>query len=218
MDVPSPSAGVVEEILVDDRRQGLRGRRADPELEGGERRRSRGRRRPRRSPRRAGGAVRAATPTSTSSSSAPGPAATRAAFRAADLGLKTVAGRALRAPRRRLPQRRLHPVQGAAARRARDRRGRGGGGARHRLRRAADRPRRAARLEGARSSSKLTGGLDGLAKQRKVDASCTATARSPAPNTLEVRRRRRTIAFEHCIIAAGSQPRAAAGSCPTTRA
>ena len=56
-----------------------------------------------------------------------GPGGYTAAFRAADLGLKTVADRALRHARRRLPERRLHPLQGAAACRARDRRGRGDG-------------------------------------------------------------------------------------------
>ena len=60
------------------------------------------------------------------------------------------AGRALADPGRGLPQRRLHPLQGAAARRQGDRRDQGDGALRHRVRRARDRPRPAARLEGGR--------------------------------------------------------------------
>ncbi len=56
-----------------------------------------------------------------------GPGGYTAAFRAADLGMKSHAHRTLRDPGRRLPQRRLHPVQGAAARGPRDRRDRGDG-------------------------------------------------------------------------------------------
>ena len=52
--------------------------------------------------------------------------------------------------RRRLPQRRLHPVQGAAARRQGHHRGRGDGALRRQARQARGRHRRAARLEGER--------------------------------------------------------------------
>ncbi len=45
-----------------------------------------------------------------------GPGGYSAAFRAADLGLKVGAGRALRHPGRRVPQRGLHSLEGAAAR------------------------------------------------------------------------------------------------------
>jgi dihydrolipoamide dehydrogenase len=48
---------------------------------------------------------------------------------------------------------------------------------------------------------RLTGGLAGLAKQRKVEV-VTGTGRFTGPNLLEVDGR--TVAFEHCIIAAGS--------------
>ena len=154
------------------RRQGLRGH-ADPHARGRGRRRRRAGRRRRRAPaavgpgpvgrghrrpprrgRRARLRARAATPPR----SAPPTSAS-----------KVVLDRALRAARRRLPERRLHPVQGAAARREGDRRGRGGRGA------------RASRfgepeidLDGAARwkdgvVGKLTGGLDGLAKQRKVE-------------------------------------------------
>ena len=122
MDVPSPAAGTVEELAVavgDTVSEGsliltLEGVAAD----GG---RARG-------AAEAGGA-RVAPPAPASRATVDvecdvvvlgaGPGGYTAAFRAADLGLKTHAGRALRAPRRRLPERRLHPVQGAAARRAR---------------------------------------------------------------------------------------------------
>ncbi len=79
-----------------------------------------------------------------------GPGGYTAAFRAADLGLRDDPRRAPRAPRRRVPERRLHPVEGAAARRAGDGRGRGDGRARHPLRRTRGRPRGAAGLEGRR--------------------------------------------------------------------
>ena len=62
-------------------------------------------------------------------------------------GRRHRAGRALRHARRRLPQRRLHPVQGAAACRCGDRRGRGDGCARRELRQADHRHRQAARLQ-----------------------------------------------------------------------
>jgi dihydrolipoamide dehydrogenase len=48
---------------------------------------------------------------------------------------------------------------------------------------------------------RLTGGLAGLAKQRKVEV-VHGVARFTGPNTVEVDGR--TIGFEHCIIAAGS--------------
>ena len=52
-----------------------------------------------------------------------GPGGYSAAFRAADLGLKIVHRRTLRHARRRVPERRLHPEQGAAARGRGDGRG-----------------------------------------------------------------------------------------------
>ncbi|HWK18068.1 MAG TPA: dihydrolipoyl dehydrogenase [Solirubrobacteraceae bacterium] len=49
--------------------------------------------------------------------------------------------------------------------------------------------------------AKLTGGLAGLAKQRKVEV-ITGVGHFVGPNMLEVSGR--TVSFEHCIIAAGS--------------
>jgi dihydrolipoyl dehydrogenase len=49
---------------------------------------------------------------------------------------------------------------------------------------------------------KLTGGLAGLAKQRKVEV-ITGVASLTGPNTVTVDDR--TVTFEHCIIAAGSE-------------
>jgi dihydrolipoamide dehydrogenase len=49
---------------------------------------------------------------------------------------------------------------------------------------------------------KLTGGLDGLAKQRKVEV-VHGVAELTGPHTVSVGDR--TISFDHCIIAAGSQ-------------
>ncbi len=49
---------------------------------------------------------------------------------------------------------------------------------------------------------KLTGGLAGLARQRKVEV-ITGVARFTGPNSVSVADR--TVTFDHCIIAAGSQ-------------
>ena len=50
---------------------------------------------------------------------------------------------------------------------------------------------------------KLTGGLAGLARQRKVEV-VHGVARFAGPNAVAVGER--TVTFDHCIIAAGSQP------------
>ena len=117
------------------------------------------------------------------------------------------AGRALAEPRRRLPQRRLHPVQGAAARRQGHRRDPGHGGARHRLRRADDRHRQAARLEGRRGQEADRRPLgprqaaQGHGRQRRTAASPPSTSsRSRATAATK------TVSFEQAIIAAGSEP------------
>ena len=62
---------------------------------------------------------------------------------------------------------------------------------------------------------KLTKGLDGLAKQRKVEV-VHGAARFTGPSSLRVGERE--ITFENCIIAAGSQAAKLPGSSPTTRA
>jgi dihydrolipoamide dehydrogenase len=58
----------------------------------------------------------------------------------------------------------------------------------------------------------LTGGLDALAKQRKVRV-VRGTARFTSPNQLEVERdgAREAVEFDQCIIAAGSEPSAIPG-------
>jgi hypothetical protein len=97
---------------------------------------------------------------------------------------RRAAGRALRRkPRRRLPQRRLHSVQGLAARGAGDRRGRARGRLRRQLRCREDRPRQAARLQG-QGGRQLTGGLAGMASS----ARCAWSGRRPfvSPHELEV--------------------------------
>jgi dihydrolipoamide dehydrogenase len=60
--------------------------------------------------------------------------------------------------------------------------------------------------------SQLTGGLDALAKQRKVRV-VRGTARFASPNRLEVERdgAREHVDFDQCIIAAGSEPTALPG-------
>ena len=79
-----------------------------------------------------------------------GPGGYTAAFRAADLGQEGGADRARPDARRRLPERRLHPVEGAAARGQGHLRGRGDGALRGEVRQAGGRHRRPARLEGER--------------------------------------------------------------------
>ncbi len=111
--------------------------------------------------------------------------------------------------RRRLPLSRLHPVQGAAARRqgpqrseARRRRGASPSASRRSTSTgcAPSRPR---------SSTQLTGGLGQLSKQRKITY-VQGTASFVDAKTLE-RHDRRTArrtgsTFEHAIIATGSHP------------
>ena len=116
------------------------------------------------------------------------------------------ADRALAHARWRLLERRLHPVEGAAARGTRDR-----GGARDGAHGVAfGRPQLdAAKLRSWKNGvvRQLTGGLDTLAKQRKVRV-VRGTARFIGPNRLEVDRdgARETLDFEQCVIAAGSEP------------
>ena len=135
-----------------------------------------------------------------------GPGGYTAAFRAADLGLKTVLVERHERARRRLPQRRLHPLEGAAAHR----------------RVLSDVEESASygitfgkpeididALRGWKDSvvGKLTGGLTGLAKQRKVEV-VRGTGTFTSPNLLAVEGEdgTTTIGFKHCIIAAGSSP------------
>ena len=61
---------------------------------------------------------------------------------------------------------------------------------------------------------RLTGGLAGMAKTREVEV-VRGTARFTGPNALDVDGTE--IAFEHAIIAAGSQRRRRSRTCPTTR-
>ena len=100
---------------------------------------------PRRGPRQSGGDLHAEVVVLGS-----GPGGYTAAFRAADLGKKVVLIERDPTPRRRLPQRRLHPVEGAAPRRQGHLRGRGDGPLRREVRQAGGRRRRPARLEGER--------------------------------------------------------------------
>ena len=79
-----------------------------------------------------------------------GPGGYSAAFRSADLGMKTVLDRALSDAGGRLPQRRLHSLEGAAAHGGRDGRGGCDGTPRHYVCSAADRYQQAAWLQGGR--------------------------------------------------------------------
>ena len=153
-----------------------------------------------------------------------GPGGYSAAFRAADLGLKVVIVERY-ATWAGLPQRRLHPVQGAAARRGCDGRGLAPGRPRRRFRRPA--ASTSTKLRGYKEKviGKLTGGLAGMAKMRKVTvvrgygpSSAPTMSRSgdqrhgPGQD-----RQRRFVAFKRCIIAAAAR-RCACPSCRRTRA
>ena len=95
------------------------------------------------------------------------------------------AGRALSDARRRLPERRLHTVQSAAARRQSPDRSRGSCARGHRVRQS----RRSSldKLRAWKSGvlGKLTKGLAGLAKQRKVEV-VQGRAQFASPNTMRV--------------------------------
>ncbi len=106
-------------------------------------------------------------------------------------GAQGDAGRARRGPRRGMPQRRLHSLQGAAACGQGDRGCPGDGRARHLLRRAPD---RAAKLRAWKCAivAKLTGGLKVLARQRKVEiVRGTGRFRQPERHGSDGRRRLR---------------------------
>ena len=85
-------------------------------------------------------------------------------------------------PRRRLPERRLHPVEGAAACRARDRRGRGDGRARDRVRQAEGRPRAADRLEAG--GRREADGRPRAARARRARSRCVTRRGTTSPPTL----------------------------------
>ena len=146
MDVPSPAAGTVDRPQGQGRRPGRR-RYADPDA--ADRGRQAGALPPRRRhapppPRRPRPpAPPRATSTPRSLVLGAGPGGYTAAFRAADLGRKVVLVERWPTLGRGLPQCRLHPVQGAAARRQGDRREQGDVRARPELRRPHGRYRRA---------------------------------------------------------------------------
>ena len=143
-----------------------------------------------------------------------GPGGYSAAFRAADLGMKVGAGRALRDARRRLPQRRLHPVEGAAARRRRDGRGRRTSPSTASSFGAPKVDLAKLRAHKNKVVGKLTGGLAGMAKMRKVTV-VRGVGEFLDPHHVEVELtegdgqaktgKKQIVRFEQAIIAAGSQ-------------
>ena len=144
-----------------------------------------------------------------------GPGGYAAAFRAADLGLDvvmveryaTLGGVCLNVgciPSKAL----LHVAKVIAEAEALGR-------PRRHVRRAEDRPRRAARVEGRASSASSPAASTGMAKTRKVRV-VHGEARFTGPHMLEVDgrgRARRTVSFDHAIIAAAR----ARWSCPASR-
>ena len=210
MEVPSPAAGTAAEIKVkkgDRVSEGdlillLRTAEAKPRLDAGDQPRRRRRLRP-RGRRCAPGDLHAEVLVLGA-----GPGGYTAAFRAADLGKQGGAGRALADPGRRLPQCRLHPVQGAAARRQGDQPRASEMGA-HGINFAAP-TIDIDELRGWKDGvvKQLTGGLAGLAKQRKVTV-VAGYGRFISLNQLEVEGgdgASKTVSFDQAIIAAGSEP------------
>ena len=158
MEIPAPQAGTVKELKVEVGDTVSEGT-VLAIIDASRRRRRAPRRRVRATSRAGRRAEAAAAPASAIERGdvhagvlvlGSGPGGYAAAFRAADLGLEVVLVERYDDARRRVPQRRLHPVQGAAARREGHRRGRDARHARRGVRRAGDRPRRAARVEGRR--------------------------------------------------------------------
>ena len=236
MDVPSPQAGHGRRSCRS--RSATRCREGTPDPDaGGPPRRDRRCRHPRRS-RHAGTAPRArrrrpATPQAPprrASLTRPARRGARARRRPRRLHRRLPrrrprqeggAGRALPAPRRRLPQRRLHPVEGAAARRQGDHRGRGDG----RTTASASASRRSISTSCATGrtawSAKLTGGLGGTGQAAQGARWCSgvgAVHRRRTRSRCETADGARRVSFDHAIIAAGSQPAQHPGLPPTTRA
>ncbi len=136
-----------------------------------------------------------------------GPGGYAAAFYAADRGMQVTLVDPVAEPGRRLPLSRLHPVEGAAARRRGRQRGEARRGLGRHVRRADD------RLDKVRAFkdkvvTQLTGGVGQVAKLRKINY-IQGTAAFRDARSLEITKAdgtTATLAFEHAIIATGSRP------------
>ena len=212
MDVPSPAAGTIRELKLSvgdtvsegDPDPHARGRGRRPANGGAARGRlARGAARAAVGAGAAGRGHRATT-TPRSSCSAPGPGGYTAAFRAADLGLKVIlieryerlGGVCLNVGC--IPSKALLHVARVIAE-AEEGKGQGISFGKPKI-----------DLDGLRGwkesvVGRLTGGLDGLAKQRKVEV-VRGVAEFTSPNVLRVEGDdgATTVSFDHCIIAAGS--------------
>ena len=144
-----------------------------------------------------------------------GPGGYTAAFRAADLGLAGHARRALADARRSLLERRLHSVEGAAARGARDRGSARDGRERHRVRRAEGRHGKAARLE-EQSRCASSPAVSTCSRSSARYASCAAarvSRRRISSRSSATERARRSTSTNASSRPAASRPR-----CRTCRA
>ncbi|PNO96582.1 dihydrolipoyl dehydrogenase [Bordetella pertussis 18323] len=115
-------------------------------------------------------------------------------------------GRALRHPGRRVPERGLHSLQGAAAQRRGDRRSARAGRPWHQLRRAQGRPGQAARLQGQRGrQADRRPGRHGPRAQGARGHRHGRVRRPAPPHGDDGEGKKQTIRFKQAIIAAGSQ-------------
>ena len=136
-----------------------------------------------------------------------GPGGYAAAFYAADLGMQVALVDEEKNPGRRLPLSRLHPVEGAAARRQGHRRGAHADrvGRDVRARRQIDVDKLRAFKQGV--VDKLTSGVGSVAKLRKVKfVQGRATLTGPKSMTIAGAAGQTELQFEHLILATGSQP------------
>ena len=217
MEIPSPAAGKVTQLKRQGRRQGVEGL-ADPAA----RRRS-----------REGGSAGAGAESPRSIQAGSADALDRRGHRmrrgGARRGARRLfggvprrrprhedgAGRALSDARRRVPERRLHPVQGAAAHRGDHGRRARARVARHLVRRAEGRPRQAARVQGQGGRQ-----ADRRPRRHGEDAQGHGGARASAAFLDKNQLRGRTA--RPSASTPRSSPRArrrrSCRSCPTTRA
>ena len=142
-----------------------------------------------------------------------GPGGYTAAFRAADLGRDVILIERYPSLGGVCPQRRLHPFEGALARRQGHHRGRRDGRPRRVVRQAEGRGRAPARLEGL-GGREAHGGLSAWPSSA-TSASCRASVASPAPTRSKSRARTAPRPWPSSSVSSPPDPRPCA--CPSCR-